>query len=141
MSTLCHMALSPSEKQLLNLARARGMLSARESAAHGIHTQTLSRLVRDGHLERIARGQYRLPGQPFTEHHALAVVAAAVPRGVICLLSALSFHGLGTQLPPEVWIAVDRRARRPAFANPPLRVVRFTGPALTSGIEVHKIEK
>jgi predicted transcriptional regulator of viral defense system len=64
-----------------------------------------------------------------------------VPHGVVCLLSALNFHGLGTQLPSEVWIAVDRRARRPAFANPPLRVVRFTGKALTAGIEIHTIER
>jgi predicted transcriptional regulator of viral defense system len=130
-----------SAERLLRLVRSRGLVSAREVAAQGIHTQIVSRLVGEGRLERVARGQYRLAGQPFTEHHALAVVGAAVPHGVVCLLSALNFHGLGTQLPSEVWIAVDRRARRPAFANPPLRVVRFTGKALTAGIEIHTIER
>lgn len=106
----------------------------------GIHSQVLSRLVRQGLLERIARGQYRLPGQPMTEHHTLAIVARAVPHGVICLLSALSFHGIGTQIPAEVWLAIDRRERRPSLRYPPLRVVRFTGRALTEGIETHHIE-
>jgi len=67
-------------------------------------------------------------------------VASAVPKGVICLLSALSFHQIGTQLPHEVWIALDRRVRRPVLAYPPLRVLRFGGEALTSGIETHRIE-
>jgi predicted transcriptional regulator of viral defense system len=68
------------------------------------------------------------------------VASRAVPRGVICLLAALSFHGIGTQLPSEVWMAIDRRARRPRLRYPPLRIVRFTGGALTKGIESHTIE-
>jgi predicted transcriptional regulator of viral defense system len=60
-------------------------------------------------LERVARGRYRLPNTPVTEHHGLALVAATAPKAVICLLSALSFHQIGTQLPHEVWIALDRR--------------------------------
>ena len=60
-----------------------------------------------------------------TEHHGLAVAARAVPRGVICLLSALSFHGIGTQLPSEIWMAIDRRARQPSLRYSPLRIVRF----------------
>ncbi len=106
----------------------------------GIHTDALTRLVRAGQLERIARGQYRLPERPITEHHGLAVAARAVPRGVVCLLSALGFHGIGTQLPSEIWMAIDRRARRPSLRYPPLRIVRFTGQALTSGIESHGIQ-
>jgi predicted transcriptional regulator of viral defense system len=75
-----------------------------------------------------------------TEHRGLAVVAATVPRRIVCLVSALNFHRIGTQLPAEIWIAIDRRARRPALRYPPLRVVRFGGPALTEGIESHGIE-
>lgn len=127
-------------EQLLRLARRRGSLSARDAGAAGIHRQVLSRLVREGELERVTRGQYRLPTTPVTEHHGLAMAAAAVPQGVVCLLSALGFHGIGTQLPSEVWLAIDRRARRPALTYPPLRVVRFTGDALTEGVATHRVE-
>src|SRR5436309_10317767 len=111
-------------ERLLRLARRRGSLATRDVVAAGIHRQNLSRLVRAGALERVTRGQYRLPSTPVTEHHGLALVAAAVPQGVFCLLSALGFHGIGTQLPSDVWVAIDRRARRPALRYPPLRVVR-----------------
>jgi len=127
-------------QRLLRLARRRGSVTRQEVVAAGIHTQTLSRLVRAGALERVSRGRYRLPESPITEHHGLAIVAAAVPRAVVCLLSALSFHEIGTQLPHEVWIAIDRRARRPTLSWPPLRVHRFSGPALAEGIEEHRIE-
>jgi predicted transcriptional regulator of viral defense system len=126
--------------RLLRVARRRGALSAREAARLGIHSQQLSRLVAEGRLERIARGQYRWPDRPVTEHHALAITARAVPHAVVCLLSALSFHGIGTQLPADVWVAIDRRARRPQLAYPRLRVVRFGGPALTAGVEEHRVE-
>lgn len=132
---------NPTDRErLLKLASRRSSLATRDVAAAGIHRQVLSRLVREGELERVARGQYRLPATPVTEHHGLAMAAAAVPQGVVCLLSALGFHGIGTQLPSEVWLAIDRRARRPALPYPPLRVVRFTGEALTKGIETHRVE-
>jgi predicted transcriptional regulator of viral defense system len=122
------------------MARSQGTLTAREAARRGIHSQVLTRLVRDGTLERVGRGRYRLPHAPVTEHHALALAAAAVPDGVVCLLSALAFHGIGTQLPSRVWIAVDRRARRPTISWPRLRVVRFGGEALSAGVEAHEVE-
>lgn len=126
--------------RFLRLLQRRGTAAAAEAAGRGIHSQELTRLVAEGVIERVARGQYRLAGRPITEHHALAVVARAVPRGVICLFSALGFHGIGTQLPAEVWVAIDRRARAPALEYPPLRVVRFSGPAFTDGVETHRIE-
>jgi predicted transcriptional regulator of viral defense system len=126
--------------RLLRVARRRGALSAREAAQLGIHSQQLSRLVTEGRLERINRGQYRWPDHPVTEHHAFALTARAVQHAVVCLLSALSFHGIGTQLPADVWVAIDRRARRPQLAYPRLRVVRFGGHALTAGVEEHRIE-
>jgi len=124
----------------LKLARRRQGLSTRDLAAAGIHRQVLSRLVAAGELERIARGHYRLPDHSLTEQHGLAIAGAAVPHGVVCLLSALQFHGIGTQLPSEVWLAIDRRARRPALKHPPLRIVRYTGAALTEGVETHSVE-
>ena len=126
--------------EILNFARKKGIFTAREAIGQGIHSQILTRLVRDGVVERIARGQYRLPDQPVTEHHSLAVIARAVPHGVICLISALSFHEIGTQLPPHVWLAIDRRARRPKVAYPTLRVAKLSGKAFTEGIETHHIE-
>jgi len=126
--------------RLVALARSRGFLSANAVANAGIHTQQLSRLVADGTLERFARGRYRLAGGDVTQHHALARAAATAPDGVVCLLSALSFHGIGTQLPAEVWLAVQRGRRAPRLAKLRLRVVRYSGAAFTEGIEVHRIE-
>ena len=126
--------------RLLGLAHRRGVITTRETARSGIHSQQLTRLVADGVLERVARGQYQLAERPVTEHHGLAVVARAVPRGVICLLSALGVHGIGTQLPAEVWVAIEGRARQPVLTHPPLRVVRFSGRAFTHGVEIRRLE-
>ena len=134
------MDVSTDRNRTLKLARRHQGVTAREVMQAGIHRQVLSRLVIGGELERVARGLYRLPGHKVTEHHALAIMAAAVPQGVVCLISALQFHRIGTQLPFEVWIAIDRRARRPALRYPPLRIVRYTGAALTEGVEFHKAE-
>src|SRR5581483_3189269 len=141
MSTLRHMprALTARERTM-RLARRPQGVTAHELSDAGVHRQALTRLVADGKLERVARGLYRLPDQTFTEHHALAIAAAAVPQGVVCLLSALAFHGIGTQVPADVWLALDRRARRPALSYPPLRLVRYSGAALTAGVERHRIE-
>src|ERR1700722_12105090 len=98
------MPIATSSTRLLRLAGRHGSVSRREVAEAKIHTQTLSRLVRAGTLERVARGRYRLPNAPVTEHHGLALVAAAAPKAVICLLSALSFHQIGTQLPQRFGI-------------------------------------
>ena len=140
LNTLCHMPHSTDRERTLKLARRRQGVTARELGAAGIHRQVLTRLVAAGEVERIARGLYRLPEHPITEHHGLAVANMAVPHGVVCLLSALQFHGIGTQLPSEVWIAIDRRARRPALKYPPLHIVRYSGTALTEGIETHQLE-
>jgi len=127
-------------ERAIELARVAGVLTAAEARRHGIHSQTLTRLVRDGQLERVARGSYRPADAPLTEHHALARVAMAVPGGVVCLLSALAFHGIGTQVPRRGGVVVARRSREPTLEWPPLRVVRFGGDAMTVGVEVHEIE-
>jgi predicted transcriptional regulator of viral defense system len=126
--------------RVLDLARRRTILRAADVERLGIHTQVLTRLVAEGALERVGPGRYRSPAARVTENHGLALTAAAVPRGVVCLLSALVFHGLGTQNPTEVWLAIDRRARAPRVDWPPLRIVRFSGRALTDGVETHEIE-
>jgi predicted transcriptional regulator of viral defense system len=124
----------------LKLARRARGVTPRDLAEAGIHRQALTRLVNEGLIERVARGMYRLAERPITEHHGLAIAATAVPHGVVCLLSALQYHGIGTHLPSEVWMALDRRAWRPKLVFPPLRIVRFTGKALTQGVEIHTIE-
>jgi predicted transcriptional regulator of viral defense system len=134
------MASTTDLNRTLKLARRRQGVRTRELVKHGIHRQALSRLVAVGKLERVGRGLYRTPTSRLTEHHGLALASAAVPRGVICLLSALRFHGIGTQLPSQVWIAIDRRARQPALSYPPLKVVRFTGAALNEGARGHRVE-
>jgi len=127
-------------RKVLKLARRERGVTSRELAAAGIHRQVLSRLVEVGQIERVVRGVYRLPAQSVTEYHGLVLANASVPQGTICLISALQFHGIGSQLPSEVWMAIDRRARRPALQYPRLRVFRFSGVALTEGVESHRIE-
>ena len=129
-------------QRILKLAAHQGLISARDVEAAGLHTQALTRLVREGQLERVARGRYRLPDPDYelTEHHGLVLASAAAPSGVICLLSALQFHVIGTQLPRQVWMALDRGVRKPAIEYPPLRVVRFSGEALAAGVEEHTLE-
>jgi predicted transcriptional regulator of viral defense system len=131
----------PARERILKLAQAGGYVTARAVSEAGMHTQELTRLVADGTLERVARGRYRLADAEVTEHHGLALAAAAAPEGVICLLSALGVHGIGTQLPAEVWIAIERGRRPPKLVSLPLRVLRFSGPAFHEGIEVHEIER
>lgn len=126
--------------RLLALAKRRAVVTAAEAARAGIHSEQFTRLVAEGLLERIARGQYRIPSRPITEHHGLAVAARSAPKGVICLLSALAFHGIGTQVPADVWIAIGRRARAPSLQSPRLRVIRFSGSAFTEAIESHRLE-
>ena len=134
------MSTSTNRSRTLKLARRQQGVTARELAEAGIHRQVLTRLVAEGALERVVRGLYRQSDHSPTEHHGLVMASASVPQGVVCLLSALQFHGIGTQLPSEVWLAIDRRARRPALKYPPLRIVRYSGPALTEGVVSHRIE-
>lgn len=127
-------------ERVLALAAKKGVLRARDLDALGIPRVTLTRLSRAGRLERVGRGLYTLPDADVSEHHALAAASKRVPNGVICLLSALRFHELTTQQPFEVWMAIDRKARRPVVDHPPLRIVRFAGSALFEGIETHEVD-
>jgi predicted transcriptional regulator of viral defense system len=97
-------------------------------------------MVASGELLQLARGLYAPASFAPTERHGLAAATALVPAGAVCLLSALQFYGLGTQAPFEVWLAIDRKARKPAVSSPPLRIVRFSERALTEGVERHLIE-
>ena len=123
------------------MARKRSVLRSGDVAAQGIHTGTLTRLTRTGSLERVGPGRYRLPQSArATEHHDLVVAMSSLPRSVVCLTSALQFHGIGTQLPSEVWLAVPRGTRVPRLSAPPVRVVRVASEMFDLGIEEHRVE-
>jgi predicted transcriptional regulator of viral defense system len=134
------MAETTAGERILDLAAHQPLVRPRDVEALGIARESLLRLYRRGFLVRQARGIYALPQTPVTEHHSLAMAAKRVPRGVICLLSALRFHGLTTQDPHEVWIAIDLKARKPSVESPALRVVRFSGRSLVEGVEESEIE-
>ncbi|MEM1099379.1 MAG: type IV toxin-antitoxin system AbiEi family antitoxin domain-containing protein [Planctomycetota bacterium] len=122
------------------MARKAGVIKHRDVTQQGIHPEYIRRLVKAGELERVSRGVYRLAEAEITEYHPLTVVAGRIPRGVVCLLSALRFHELGTQSPGRVWVALDRRAAKPKLTEPKIHVVRFSGAAFTRGIETHRLE-
>jgi predicted transcriptional regulator of viral defense system len=128
------------EQQVLKLALHQSLLRARDLAAHGLPTMVLSRLVAAGKLQRVARGVYSLPGQAISAHRSLAEVAIRVPRGVVCLLSALRVHEIGTQAPFEVWLAIPQAMPAPRVRTPALRVVRMSGAALSDGVESYDVD-
>lgn len=125
--------------QILKLAKKVGILQVRDLTSRGIHPEYLRRLCKKGLLIRTGRGIYVAADAQISAHHGLAQACKRVPHGVICLLSALQFHELGTQSPFAVWMALDRRAARPRIDYPPLRIVRFSGDALTEGVEKHVV--
>jgi predicted transcriptional regulator of viral defense system len=122
------------------MARKKRLFRLCEATAAGVHPECVRRLTGQGQLTRVGRGLYALPTLEPTPHHTLAEIAKRVPKAVFCLLTALRFHGLGTQNPREVWLAVDRRAGIPRIDFTPVRTVRLSGAALTAGIDAHNIE-
>lgn len=116
------------------------LLRTRDLTARGFDRVQLRQAVEKGLLELAGRGLYRPPEADITEHHTLAEVAKRVPDGVICLLSALRFHGLTTQSPHQVWITIPHKAWHPQLDNVGLRVMRSSGAALSEGVETHVIE-
>ena len=125
-------------QRVLQLVRKNGWLRASDLADAGVPRAVLTRMAASGQLERAARGLYRLPDSGSSEHEGLVTVASKVPQAVVCLLSALQFHGLTTQLPWQVWIAMPRGSHVPRLEYPPIRMVQFTGEAYTQGIETHE---
>jgi predicted transcriptional regulator of viral defense system len=127
-------------EQVFDLVKKAGVFRPRDLDSHGIPREYLVRLCRKGLVQRVGRGLYTVVDADLSEHHSLAEASKKIPHGVICLLSALRFHGLTTQAPFEVWIAIDVKARKPRSDGPPLRIVRFSGAALDSGIEDQLIQ-
>lgn len=129
-----------SRERALRFIKRQGLVRPKDLEVRGITRAQLSRLVRDGLVRREARGIYVLAQHAPTAEHTLAQVAKRVPEGTICLLTALRLHGLTTQSPAEVWIALSEKARRPRLDYPRVRIARFAGDALTKGIEKRYVE-
>lgn len=129
-------AISHLRKTLRKVNTAR----ANELQAAGVQRMQLSRLLATGELQRVGRGLYALPGYQGTEHSAFVAVAKRAPQAVFCLLSALRLHGLTTQSPFEVWIAIGNKGYAPKLDYPPLRIVRFSEASLAHGVETQQVE-
>jgi predicted transcriptional regulator of viral defense system len=128
-------------QQVLALASQHGLLRASQLQALGIARVALSRLAASGQLERVGRGVYRLAGAQGSEHESLATVAVRVPQAVFCLLTALQLHGLTTQLPRHVWMAMPQGSHAPTLDYPPVKMVQFSGDAFAQGVEVMQVDQ
>jgi predicted transcriptional regulator of viral defense system len=123
----------------LALLKRRGLTRMVEFEQAGITATTISRMEQAGDVMRLARGLYQLPDAALDAQQALAEVSRLVPRGVICLGSALAFHGLTDHMPPKVWIAIGRKDWRPRLTYPPVRIARFSDELLSRSVERKKI--
>ncbi|RJQ58799.1 MAG: transcriptional regulator [Desulfobacteraceae bacterium] len=129
------------KQKILELAGQMGLIRPRDVEEAGIHREYLLRLYRKGDLVRVGRGIYTLPGAQTSESLSLAEVAKRAPNAVICLISALQFHNLTTQITHRVWIAIENKKWEPTFDYPPIEIVRLTGRAFSFRIEEHKIDR
>jgi predicted transcriptional regulator of viral defense system len=130
---------STQRSQALTLLKQRGMTRLTEFNAAGITATTVGRMEQAGEVVRLARGLYQLPDAALDAQQSLAEVARMVPKGVICLASALAFHGLTDQMPPKVWIAIGRKDWRPRLSYPPIRIARFSDELLQRSVERKQI--
>ncbi|MGX5830209.1 type IV toxin-antitoxin system AbiEi family antitoxin domain-containing protein [Mesorhizobium sp. 43Arga] len=132
---------SASQRQIARaLLAARGIARLVELRDAGVTAATVSRMEQDGEVLRLARGLYQLSDAPLAASHSLAEAAKRVPKGVVCLVSALAFHGLTDQLPKHVWIAIGRKDWAPKPDGTSIRIVRFTESLLNESVETHIVE-
>jgi predicted transcriptional regulator of viral defense system len=127
-------------ERVIALLADRGMARLTELKAAGVTAAAVSRLERAGKIVRLTRGLYQLPDAPIEIHHALAEASKLVPRGVVCLTSALAFHDLTDRMPAKVWMAIARTDRASRNTQPAMRFVRFSPRRLIKGITIHHIE-
>jgi len=125
--------------RLADLVRRQHIVRPKDLERARIPRNYLTRLVERGQLQKLQRGLYTTESVPASEHISLLEVSRRVPKGIICLLSALAFHQIGTQVPNEVWIAIDGKAWAPRITSPAVRIVRFSGKALHYEIQQRPI--
>jgi predicted transcriptional regulator of viral defense system len=128
------------QDKAVSLLSQRGMARLSEFIKEGITAATVSRMTRKGQIVQLSRGLYQLPDAPLDANHSLAEAAKLVPKGVICLDSALAFHELTDRIPRYVWMAIGSREWRPHITHPPVQIVRFGPKVLEEGVETHLIE-
>ena len=128
------------DRMVRSVLRHSGTARSRELVAKGVARRQVSRMVAAGKLQRVARGLYALPAYQGGEHRDLVAVAKRAPAAVFCLLTALRLHGLTTQAPFEVWIAIGNSDHAPRMDHPPLRIVRFSAASLSEGVETKRVE-
>lgn len=117
-----------------------GIFRVREAMKAGVHPRTLYAMRDEGLIERLGRGVYRIAGMSALGNPDLATVAIKIPKGVICLISALSYHEMTTEIPHQIYIALPRGSEPPRLDYPPLRIFWFSGSAFEEGIEHHEID-
>lgn len=128
-------------QRVLELARQRGLLRSRDLQAVDAPRVMLTRMTASGQLEKVGRGLYRLPQTQMSEDESLTAIAIKVPQAVFCLLTALQFHGMTTQLPRQVWLAMPRGSHAPRIDYPPIRMVQYSGQSYSQGIEVFERDR
>jgi len=131
---------SASYKALITIRKMGGIIRTAEAIRAGIHPRTLYQLRDSGALEVLSRGVYRLSSQEDVSHPDLVIMATRAPQAVICLVSALSFHEITTQIPHTISIALSKGSETPRLDYPPLDVHRFSNDALKEGIEAHQLD-
>lgn len=127
------------QQQILELARIKGIIRAEDVEAVGISRNYLYRMLKEGLLEKSAVGLYTLPESPVTENSSLVEISKRMPQAVVCLISALSYHGITTQIPHEIWLAIPRGSWRPDVEYPPLNLTYISEPAYSFGVQEHVI--
>jgi predicted transcriptional regulator of viral defense system len=135
--------ISTSETQqdrAISLLRQQGMARLSELTGTGITAATVSRMKKKGLILRLSRGLYQLANSPLDANHSLAEAAKVVPKGLICLVSALAYHELTDTIPSRIWMAIGPKDRKPRTARPPLQFVRFGEKVMRAGVEEHVIE-
>jgi len=128
------------QKALATFKKHGGVLRTAEALRAGIHPVTLYAMRDARKIERLSRGVYRLINSPPLENPDLVIVAKRVPKGIICLISALAFHDLTTQIPHEIYLALPRGAEEPRLDFPPVRTFRFSGRSYSEGVETHRMD-
>lgn len=132
---------SKAMKRATKVFRDRGgMVRMADAVRAGIHRNTLRAMLQAGKIERLTRGLYRLQDEPAMSEPDLMTVAEKVPNGVVCLISALAYHEMTTQIPHEVYVAISRNSEPPRLEYPPLRVFRFSGEAFSAGIRRERFD-
>jgi len=128
------------EEKITKIIKQNGFIRARDLKKRKLHRTSLTRLCDKDKIQKLSWGLYSLKNAEITAHHNFAELSKKVPHGIICLLSALSFYEIGTQLPGKIWLALKQGVSTPKIKYPPFRVVRFSGVSFSSGVKKHKIE-